>query len=90
MEIETILVVAAGVSAIVGIIIAVSVFVKIIEERDRRRASYRLVRSMGKKTPSDITDPDHTVKLIRTRKGYRLDFYDGQGHHFYSVDLEKA
>lgn len=90
MEIETILVVAAGVSAIVGIIIAVSVFVKIIEERDRRRASYRLVWPMVHKTRLDITDPVHTVKLIRTRKGYRLDFYDGQGHHFYSVDLEKV
>ena len=90
MEIETILVVAAGVSAIVGIILAVAVFAKIIEVRDRRRASYRLVWPTGQKTPSDITDPDHSVKLIRTRKGYRLDFYDGQGQHFSSVDLEKV
>lgn len=89
MEIETILVVAAGVSAIVGIILAVAVFAKIIEVRDRRRASYRLVWPMDQKTPLDITDPDHSVKLDKTRKGYRLDFYDGQGQHFYSVDLEK-
>lgn len=90
VEIETLLVVATGISAIIGLILAVSVFVKIIEVRDRRRASYRLVGAKDQKTPSDITDPTHTVKLIKTRKGYRLDFYDGQGQHFYSVDLEKV
>ena len=90
MAIETVLVFASGVATIVGIMLAVRVFVKIIEVRDRRRASYRLVLDKAQTTPTDITDPDYSVKLINTRKGYRLDFYDGQGHHVHSVDLEKV
>ena len=90
MGLETVLVIAAGASTLVSLILAVWVFVKIIEVRDRRRASYRLVRDKDQKTPTDITDHDHSVKLINTRKGYRLDFYDGQGHLVYSVGLEKV
>lgn len=88
--IELILVFAAGAATIVGIILAVWVFVKIIEIRDRRRASYRTVRTKGIGGPPDITDPRHSVKMVKTSKGFLLDFYDPQGHHFYSVDLEKV
>lgn len=90
MAIETVLVFASGVATIVGIMLAVWVFVEIVEVRDRRRAKYRAVRSKGRGIPPDITDPDHHVKLVRTRKGYRLNFYDHHGHHVYSVDLEKV
>ena len=90
MEIETVLVIAAGASTLISLILGVWLFVKIIEVRDRRRASYRLVWDKAQTTPTGLTDPDYSVKLINTRKGYRLDFYDGQGHHIHSVDLEKV
>ena len=90
MAIETVLVFASGVATIVGIILAVWVFVEIVEIRDRRRTRYHAVRSKGHGTLPDVTDPDHHVMIVRTRKGYRLNFYDQHGHHFYSVDLEKV
>lgn len=90
MAIETVLVLASGVATIVGIILAVRVFVEIIETRDRRRARYHAVRSEGRGSPPNVTDPDHHVMIVRTRKGYRLNFYDQHGHHLYSVDLEKV
>lgn len=85
-----VLVFAASAATIVGIILAVWIFVKIIEIRDRRKASYRFEWSKGLGSPPDITDPDHTVKVVKSRRGVRINFYDGQGHHFYSVDLEKV
>ena len=72
---------------IVGTILAVWVFIKIIEVRDRRRAVYRLV---GSKSPSGIPDPDHYVKLMKNSRGYHVDFYDAQGRHVYSSDLVKV
>ena len=90
MAIETVLVFASGVATIVGIMLAVWVFAEIVEIRDRRRAKYHAVRSEGRGIPPDVTDPDHHVMIVRTRKGYRLNFYDQHGHHFYSVDLEKV
>ena len=88
--IETVIVFAAGAATIIGIILAVRVFVEIIEVRDRRRARYRAVRSEGQGGPPDITSTDHSVKLAKAGKGFRLDFYDRQGHYFYSVALEKV
>lgn len=90
MGVETILMFAAGAATIIGIILAVWVFVKIIEFRDRRRASYRFEWSKGLGSPPDITDPDHTVKVVKSHRGVRINFYDPQGRHFYSVDLEKV
>ena len=90
MGLETVLALAAGASTLISLILGVWIFVKIIEVRDKRRASYRIVGDKDQKTPMGITDPDHSVKLIKTRNGYRLDFYDGQGQHFSSVDLEKV
>ena len=90
MAIETVLVFASGVATIVGIMLAVWVFAEIVEIRDRRRAKYHAVRSEGRGIPPDVTDPDHHVMIARTRKGYRLNFYDQHGHHLYSVDLEKV
>lgn len=90
MAIETVLVFASGVATIVGIMLAVWVFAEIVEIRDSRRARYHVVRSEGRGSPPDVTDPDHHVMIVRTRKGYRLNFYDQYGHHLYSVDLEKV
>ena len=90
MAIETVLVFASGVATIVGIMLAVWVFAEIVEIRDRRRAKYHAVRSEGHGDPPDVTDPDHHVMIARTRKGYRLNFYDQHGHHLYSVDLVKV
>lgn len=90
MAIETVLVFASGVATIVGIMLAVRVFVEIVEIRDRRRARYHAARSVGRGSPPDVTDPNHHVMIVRTRKGYRLTFYDQHGHHLYSVDLVKV
>ena len=90
MAIESTLVLAAGASAIVGIILAVWVFARIIDIRDRRRARYRAAWSWGRGGPPDVTDPDISVKIDKIRKGYHVSFYDAYGQHFYSIDLEKV
>ncbi len=51
MGIETVIVFAAGAATIIGIILAVRVFVEIIEIRDIRRTRYRAVRSEGQGGP---------------------------------------
>ena len=90
MAIESTLVLAASASAVIGIILAVWVFARIIDIRDRRIARYRATWSWGRGGPPDVTDPDISVKIDKIRKGYHVSFYDAQGQHFYSVDLEKV
>lgn len=90
MAIELVIVLSAGASAIVGFILAVWVSAKIIDIRDRRIARYRPAWSSGRGDTPDVTDPDISVKIDKIRKGYHVSFYDAQGQHFYSVDLEKV
>ena len=90
MAIESTLVLAASASAVIGIILAVWVFARIIDIRDRRRARYRATWSWGRGGPPDVTDPDISVKIDKIRKGYLVIFYDAHGQHFYSIDLEKV
>lgn len=90
MAIEPTLVLAASASAIVGIILAVWVFARIIDIRDRRRALYRATWSCGLGSAPNVTDPSVSVKIDKIRKGYHVKFYDAQGQHFYSIDLEKV
>lgn len=90
MTIESAIVLAASASAFVGIIVAVWVFTKIIDIRDRRNARYRTAWSWGRGDAPDVTDPSISVKIDKIRKGYHVSFYDAQGQHFYSIDLEKV
>lgn len=90
MAIESTLVLAASASAFVGIILAVWVFTKIIDIRDRRNSRYRATWSCGRGSAPNVTDPTVSVKIDKIRKGYHVKFYDAQGQHFYSIDLEKV
>lgn len=90
MVIESAIVLAASASAFVGIILAVWVFTKIIDIRDRRSALYSATWSCGRGSAPNVTDPSVSVKIDKIRKGYHVRFYDAQGQHFYSINLEKV
>lgn len=88
MGLELILTFAAGATAISGIIIAVGVFAKIIEIRDRCRATYKFARAIGYGRIPGLTE--YPMKFVKIKKGYRIEMYDEKNTLVHSVDLEKV
>lgn len=88
MGLETILTFAAGAAAIPSLILAAWVFVKIIEVRDRYRATYKFVRSAGYGNVPSLTE--YPMKFVKIKKGYRIEMYDEKNILIHSIDLEKV